>query len=72
MALNKDRLKGKIKDAFKAEQTEELDHEAALDRIAEALASCIVDEIKEIKINYQNGLASPSGAVTGTFNASID
>lgn len=71
MALNKGRLKAAIKLAFEAEQTEELDHEAALDRIAEKLADCIIDEIKELKINYSNGLIAPNGAVTGTINASI-
>lgn len=49
MALNKTRLKDKIKAAFKAEQAEQVDHEMALDRIAEKLADCIVDEIKELK-----------------------
>lgn len=71
MALNKERLKLKIKEAFRAEQTEEESHEAALDRIADALASCFIEEIKEIKINYQSGLFAPNGAVTGSINASI-
>lgn len=71
MALNKLRLKGSIKSAFRAEQTEELDHEAALDRIAEKLADCIIDEIKELKINYTGGLVAPNGAVTGAINGTI-
>lgn len=71
MALNKTRLKAAIKLAFIAEQTEEVDHEAALDRIAEKLANCIVDEIKQLSINYTNGLIAPNGTVTGTINALI-
>lgn len=71
MALNKNRLKDKIKAAFKTEQNENNDHEAALDRIADKLADCIVEEIKELKINYTNGLAAPNGAVTGSINATI-
>ena len=70
MALNKQRLKGRIKVALN-EQAEESNADLALDRISEALAACIIDEIKELKITYTAGLTSPSGAVTGTFNANI-
>ncbi|MGJ1244281.1 hypothetical protein [Sphingobacterium siyangense] len=71
MALSKTRLKNKIIEAFHNEQTEEQDHEAALDRIADKLASCLIDEIKELKINYTGGLTAPNGPVNGTFNATI-
>lgn len=69
--LNKDRLKAKIREAFEAEQNEESDHNASLNRISEKLAVAIVEEIKEAKIIYQNGLNAPNGPVTGTINHTI-
>lgn len=71
MALNKNRLKAEIKAAFTAEQEETTDPLAALDRIAEKLANCIVDEIKELNINYTSGLSAPNGPVSGNINATI-
>ncbi len=71
MALDSNRLKAKIKEAFEAEQNEQNDHNTALDRIADKLAQAIVEEIKQLRINYSNGLLAPNGAVTGTINASI-
>ena len=69
--LDVNRLKNKIKLAFEAEQTEEVDHNASLDRIAQKLAQAIVDEIKEAKVIYTAGLTAPNGAVTGTINHTI-
>lgn len=69
--LDKNRLKGKIKDAFEAEQNEQEDHNASLERISEKLAQAIIDEIKQLKVNYTNGLTAPNGAVTGTINHTI-
>ena len=69
--LDVNRLKNKIKLAFQAEQTEQVDHNASLDRISQKLAQAIVDEIKEAKVNYTAGLVSPTGAVTGTINHTI-
>ncbi len=71
MALDTARLKERIKAAFEAEQTEEEDYQASLDRIAGKLAECIINEIKQLKINYTNGLAAPNGPVTGNINATI-
>lgn len=71
MALDSNRLKAKIKEAFEAEQQEQNDHNTALDSIADKLAQAIVEEIKQLRINYSNGLLAPNGAVTGTINASI-
>lgn len=69
MALSKDRLKGKIKAAFQAEQTEETDHNASLERISDKLAQAIIEEIQLLKIEYTAGLVAPSGGgtVTGTI-----
>ncbi len=69
--LDVNRLKNKIKLAFQAEQTEQVDHNASLDRISQKLAQAIVEEIKEAKVNYTAGLVSPTGAVTGTINHTI-
>jgi hypothetical protein len=71
MALDNDRLKQKIKAAFKAEQSEEEDSDASLDRIAQKISDALIDEVKQMKITYTNGLVSPNGAVTGVFNATI-
>lgn len=69
MALDKDRLKEKIKGAFQTEQTENVDHNASLERISEKLAQAIIEEIKSLKIEYTAGLIAPSagGTVTGTI-----
>lgn len=67
MALDEQRLKGKIKAAFEAEQIEEQSHEESLNRIAEKLAKAIIEEIKELKITYTVGLTAPNGTVTGIF-----
>ncbi|KFF11233.1 hypothetical protein [Flavobacterium hydatis] len=65
--LNIDRLKNKIRAAFEAEQNEEKDHNASLDRISLKLATAVVEEIKNAKIEYQAGLVAPNGSVTGTI-----
>lgn len=69
--LDKNRLKGKIRAAFEYEQNEEEDANSSLDRIADKLATAIIDEIKELKINYSSGLVAPSsgGVVTGNLNS---
>ncbi|GAA4198664.1 hypothetical protein GCM10022289_07750 [Pedobacter jeongneungensis] len=71
MALNKNRLKSKIIAAFEAEQTEQEDYVASLDRIADKLAQCMIDEIKQLTITYNSGLLAPNGAVSGTFNTTL-
>ncbi|MPT35738.1 MAG: hypothetical protein E2604_11810 [Flavobacterium sp.] len=71
MALNHIRLKNKIKAALEAEQTEEVDHNASLDRISDRIAQAIIEEIKQLQINYTGGLIAPSGGgtVTGNLNS---
>lgn len=71
MALLQSRLKAKIKAAFVAEQSEEVDHNASLDRIAGKLATAIIEEIQFLKINYTAGLAAPNGPVTGTITHTV-
>jgi hypothetical protein len=65
--LDIDRLKNKIRTAFEAEQNEKIDHNASLERISLKLATAIVEEIKNAKIQYQAGLVAPNGSVTGTI-----
>ena len=67
MALLQSRLKAKIKAAFEAEQTEEVNYEASVDRISDKLATAIIEEIQFLKINYTVGLTAPNGPVTGTI-----
>lgn len=71
--LDVNRLKNKIKAAFEAEQTEEVDANASLDRISQSIAQACIDEIKEAKIIYTTGLIAPSGGgpVTGEFTHTI-
>lgn len=71
MALSTQRLKDKII-ALLNECREETDNpDTSRDKFAEKLAKAIVEEIKEIQINYNSGLIAPNGAVTGTINATI-
>ena len=70
MALDKDRLKAKIKQLLEDMMTREND---SIDEFADRLAQAVVDEVKEATIVYQTGLVAPSGggAVTGTFNGNL-
>ena len=69
--LDKNRLKAKIRAAFEYEQNEEENANNSLDRIADKLATAIIEEIKELRINYTSGLVAPSsgGGVTGSLNS---
>lgn len=49
MALNKDRLKEKIKKAWISEAENE-DGEDFLDKVCERIASAIIEEIKQVSI----------------------
>lgn len=67
MALDKERLTGKIKAAFSQYSTE-----SNIDKVSADLAQAIIDEIKQLKITYTSGLVNPGGAVTGTFGNDLD
>ena len=56
MALNKDRLKEKIKQAWLSEMENE-DENQFLDIISEKIATAVIEEIKQITItaNFQKG-----------------
>lgn len=65
MSLVQSRLKAKIKAAFEAEQSEEVDHNASLDRIADKLATAIVQEILELTVTVGSGIpVSTTGSAT--------
>ena len=49
MALNKDRLKEKIKKAWMSEAENE-DGEDFLDKVCERIASAVIEEIKQVSI----------------------
>lgn len=74
MPLNQVRLKNKIKAAFQAEQSEQSDYNASLDRISDKISQAVIEEIKELKIMYSTGLTTPSGGgpVTGTLTHTIE
>lgn len=71
MALSAERLQGQVRAAFKNEQIEEQDYEAALDRISGKIAAAVVQEIRALNVNYINGLTAPNGPVGGTLNHTI-
>jgi malonyl CoA-acyl carrier protein transacylase len=71
MALLQTRLKAKIKAAFEAEQSEEVDHNASIERISDKLAKAIIEEIQFLQINYTTGLVAPNGPVTGTITHTV-
>lgn len=68
MALNKTELKVKIvgilTDMLQRENT-------SIEEFATRLSNAIDDYVKEGEIDYQGGLTSPDGAVTGTINGTI-
>ncbi len=59
MALNKDRLKEKIKKAWMSEAENE-DGEDFLDKVCERIASAVIEEIKQITITA----TCPNGNIT--------
>lgn len=66
MSLNRERLKQKIKQAFETEQTEEESYNDALDRICEKIASAMVDEMLQLRVEVPAGIQV---ATTGTATA---
>lgn len=71
MPLNETRLENKIIAIIDAIKINEVDPEAVKIKFAKDLAKAMVEEIKELKINYSNGLVAGSTTVTGTLNATI-
>lgn len=73
MSLNQERLKNKIATVLDECQQETTDPNESKNKLADRLATAIIDEIKQLKITYSNGLVAPSGAgpVTGSLNVTI-
>jgi hypothetical protein len=69
--LDKTRLKGTIKAAYTGVSWNTLEANAALDAFCDALAGAIIDEMKQIKVSYTNGLTAGTTPVAGTFNNTI-
>lgn len=73
MSLLQSRLKAKIKEAFEAEQTEEQDHNASLDRISDKLATAIIDEILQLTVTVGAGIpVSTAGSATAQTGATTE
>lgn len=71
MSLDKNRLKAQIKAAMEVEVLEKESPEASRDRIADAFAQAIVDEIKQLTINYVAGLSASAYPVVGTLQHTV-
>ncbi len=71
MPLNSTRLKQSIKQAYLLAAAVGTNREDGLEVFAEALADAIIDEVKQLKINYTNGLAAGANPVVGTLNHTV-
>ncbi|SDE77153.1 hypothetical protein [Riemerella columbipharyngis] len=77
--LNKEQLKNEIKAAFLAEQTEERDYNASLERICTRIANAIDTFVKSGVVTVQAGIPvstagnaiSQTGATTSTGTGTI-
>lgn len=70
--MEKQTIKAKIKSAYVQVMNDTQDREASLDRVADTLADAVMEAIRSITITYVSGLTSPAGAVTGTFQCTIE
>lgn len=71
MALNKVQLKADIKAAFDAQKTKTSDPDAAINDIADKIATAIDNYVKTITITSIPVLTSPAGPVTGTITNTV-
>lgn len=71
--LVKNTIKAAVKEAFTAVMSQEENRADALDKVADKLATAIVDAIKSMEITYSTGLVAPpsGGPVTGMFTCTI-
>lgn len=73
MALNKDRLKGKIKQAFIAEQTEEDSWDNSVERLSDKIATAVVEEILALTVTVPAGIkVSTTGTATAHKGATTE
>ncbi len=72
MALDKTRLKNNLKALYIDAEANGGDNRAdQLDYFCENLADVLVDEIKQLHINYTAGLVAGATAVTGSINHTV-
>lgn len=71
MALSETRVKNKIIAIIDDCRLDEEDGETAKEKFASDLAKAIVEEIKELKINYTSGLTVNGSPVVGMLNTTI-
>lgn len=72
MALDKTRLKNNLKALYIDAETNGGDTRVAqLDYFCEKLADVLVDEIKQLHINYTSGLTAGANAVVGSINHTV-
>lgn len=71
MALSETRVKNKIISIIEDCRLDEGNGDKAKDKFATDLANVIVEEIKELKINYTGGLTANGSPVVGALNATI-
>lgn len=72
MALDKERLKNNLKAAYvDAAANGGESREEQLEYFCEKLSDVLIDEMKQLKINYSNGLTAGANAVVGTLNHTV-
>lgn len=70
--LDKTRLKNNLKTVYQdAEANGGNDRASQLDYFCDKLADVIVEEIKQLKINYTSGLIAGSTPVSGAINHTV-
>lgn len=72
MPMVKETIKAEIEQAFVQVMNDTEDREASIDKVAESLATAMMNAIQSITITYVGGLVSPTGAVTGTLQITIE
>ena len=72
MPMVKETIKAEIEQAFVQVMNDTEDREASIDKVAESLATAMMNAIQSITITYVGGLVAPTGAVTGTLQITIE
>ena len=72
MPMVKGTIKAEIKQAFVQVMNDTENREASIDKVAESLATAMMNAIQSITITYVGGLVSPTGVVTGTLQITIE
>lgn len=70
--LDEQRLATKIESVFDDCQQETDNPNSSKTLLAQEIAKAVVEEIKELKINYISGLTTTAGPVTGTITYTLE